>query len=240
MGLTVYYDLSLPTVTPEHSVRELLERLRAHAATLTLRAISPMYEYTMGELLDGRPVSWTGLESHFYSFGRINLDKTIAEAAAVGEMQRSAVIGFSVHPGHGCEGSAFGFTRPGLSSPPEDAEPATPWNCWSWIGFCKTQYASVVSNDHLVHCHLALVNMLEEAQRLGATIDVRDDTGYWKHRSVDLLIGEVEKWNSIIARIAGNLHDAVSSTSGESHRVEGSIFEHPDFERLETRGGVPD
>ena len=42
--------------------------------------------------------------------------------------------------------------------------------------------------------------------------------------------------NRIVARIAGAMHDA----AGEGVRTEGAIFDHPEFERLESeRRGDP-
>jgi hypothetical protein len=123
---------------------------------------------------------------------------------------------------------------PALTPRPEGLADEAPWDCWFWSWFCKTQYASVVSDDNLLKCHLGVIELLEEARRLGAEIEVHDETGYWEHRSTERLIREVTRMNGVVAKVAGALHDAMPSPPG-SHRVEGSIFEHPDFERLETR-----
>jgi hypothetical protein len=42
--------------------------------------------------------------------------------------------------------------------------------------------------------------------------------------------------NRLIAAFAGRLSDAYAASGGDSRQVEGEIFHHPDFERLETRG----
>ena len=54
--------------------------------------------------------------------------------------------------------------------------------------------------------------------------DLSLDHDHWERWSVPWLL------NRVVARFAGALHDTVSP----HHRAEGAIFEHPDFERLET------
>jgi hypothetical protein len=40
--------------------------------------------------------------------------------------------------------------------------------------------------------------------------------------------------NRLVARIAGAFVDRTRDSGGDSRRVQGAIFENPDFERLET------
>lgn len=87
-----------------------------------------------------------------------------------------------VHPGDRCEGATFGFAAPSPADSPEWPRHAHVYTDWHWHCCCKTQYASVVSDAHLVHCHLPLVALLEAAARLGITTEVRDETGYWATR----------------------------------------------------------
>ena len=86
--------------------------------------------------------------------------------------------------------------------------------------------------EHLIHCHTTLVALLEEAIRLGFDVTVRDETHYWETRDTARLLAEVREMNRVVARIAGALHDAV----GDKAHTAGAIFEHPEFEELETRG----
>jgi hypothetical protein len=146
------------------------------------------------------------------------------------DAERLGAAAFLMHPGRGSEAAIFGLVRPFLSESDATAERAEEASNWFWHYCCKTQYASVVSDEHLVRCHLAVVQTLEEAERLGFGITVRDETHYWETRSTDRLIAEVANMNRIVARFAGAFHDATSP----SVRAEGAIFEHPDFERLET------
>jgi hypothetical protein len=100
---------------------------------------------------------------------------------------------------------------------------------WFWHCSCKTQYASVVGDQHLVACHAGLARLLDRAASLGVDLTVRDETHYWDTRDERRLIAEVHRMNQIVARIAGKLSDA----TGPEHAVRAPIFQHAQFERLE-------
>lgn len=129
--------------------------------------------------------------------------------------------GFFVHPGRGCETASFGVLRR-ADSRGEHAE-------WFWRCSCKTQYASIVSDAHLIACHTVLVQLLDHAIQLGFDVDVYDETHYWETRDTARLVAEVHAMNQLVARFAGRLSDAI----GERHDIQATIFEHPRFERLE-------
>lgn len=129
--------------------------------------------------------------------------------------------GFFVHPGRGCETATFGFLRrTAATGAPAD---------WYWQCSCKTQYASAVSDAHLIACHTALVRLLDHAATLGIAVAVYDETHYWESRDVSRLVSEVHTMNQLVARVAGRLSDALGSTGD----LQAPIFEHPRFERLE-------
>ncbi len=233
MGLHICYELRLPSETPDDDALNLIERLRAYSVTLGFDDTSPIAKLTGGDLergdecLERWSVPWW---MHVASQGiRRGRDGTASE---VGNPDRLAVAGFFMYPGARSEAAAFGLVRPFIDQPPMDAErDDDEWQNWFWHYCCKTQYASVVSDEHFLHCHLSVVRMLEEAERIGFGITVRDETHYWDTRSTEQTLLEVRNMNRIVARFAGALHDAMSSSE---HRVEGAIFENPDFERLET------
>jgi hypothetical protein len=136
-----------------------------------------------------------------------------------------SAMGFFMNPGRGCETAHVGFLRRAdTSGAPAD---------WFWRCSCKTQYASIVSNEHLVACHTALVRLLDHAITLAINVDVYDETHYWETRDTSRLVDEVHKMNQIVARFAGRLSDEL----GEGKDVQASIFEHPRFERLEMGEG---
>ena len=92
---------------------------------------------------------------------------------------------------------------------------------------------STTLDHHVEARHTAdptLVALLEEAIQLGFDVTVRDETHYWETRDTNVLVAEVREMNRIIAPVAGAMHDAV----GDRARTEGAIFDHPEFERLES------
>lgn len=155
-------------------------------------------------------------------------------ADTIDEPDRLAAAAFLMHPGRESESALFGLVRPSLCNSTGVADRTGDASNWFWHYCCKTQYASIVSDDHLVRCHLAVVATLEEAQRLGFGVTVRDETHYWETRSTDRLVSEVRNMNRLVARVAGALHDAAPDLHAEA-----AIFEHPDFERLETEPPSP-
>lgn len=231
MGLHICYDITLPGTTTDDDVVRLLEDLRRYALTLAVAETSPVARLTGGDLTSHHDrwerwsVPWL---LHTFTHGmRKERDGAVG---SIEDSDRLAVAGFLMHPGARSEAAMFGVVRPLVTRRPANAERPEYWQHWFWHYCCKTQYASAVSDDHLVHCHLSVVRMLEEAERIGFGITVRDETHYWETRSIERLLLEVRDMNRIVARIAGKLSDAVSPAL----RAEGAIFEHPDFERLES------
>jgi hypothetical protein len=64
--------------------------------------------------------------------------------------------------------------------------------------------------------------------------DVRDEAGYYESPDTTQLLQRVSEMNRIVARFAGAFSDAFEKAGGAPRQVQGAIFEHPDFERLET------
>lgn len=180
-----------------------------------------------------RPPGWTSLEWFFRVWASVALQtrdgKSVYSSA---QRQRLGALGFALRPGRGSEAATFGFVRPLLTGPAPDSEVPEHCSDWFWAACCKTQYASIVSDAHLIRCHLLLVDLLEECARIGIRVAVRDETGYWETRSKEHLINEVGKMNRIVAAFAGRFHDAMPP----GLRAEGAIFEHPEFERFESDG----
>ncbi|HEY7565968.1 MAG TPA: hypothetical protein VH762_00235 [Gemmatimonadaceae bacterium] len=134
--------------------------------------------------------------------------------------------GFGIAVGAGSEPAALGVVQiclPGQT--PSD---------WNWHCCCKTQYASVHSDDNLVRCHHSIVAALEAAQSLGFDVTVHDETGYWESRDATRLISAVTEMNKLVASLAGRVTDAARNAGADSRAIQSEIFKHPDFERLET------
>jgi hypothetical protein len=233
MGLHLCYELALPRETAATAVAQRLRLLHEAAARLPFANVSSLVQVTDGEALGDVNLFDCSLEDFFRLSARARLDPKDEHTGKRADRLPDGV-GFAVHPGQYCEGATFGLAW----VPPEDEDgnrlSGEPY-VWHWHFCCKTQYASVVSDEHLIHCHTTLVALLEEATRLGFDVTVRDETHYWETRDTNVLLAEVREMNRIVARIAGAMHDAVP----EGVRTEGAIFKHPEFEVLETRPARP-
>ena len=153
---------------------------------------------------------------------RLGLDEDVRVDVPAG--LPTTAIGFAVAPGSGSEPAAFGLARLDGDTPSR----------WSWWCCCKTQYASSLGDEHLIKCHTAVISLLDAAKQIGFECDVRDETGYFDSRDTNELLSRVADMNRIVARFAGAFSDAFTKAGGDARQVQGEIFRHPDFERLET------
>jgi hypothetical protein len=221
MGLHLCYRLTLPGETGVDDVRAKVHALEQFAATVGFEKILGPTEYTIDELmkLDDRD---------FVKIIASTLCGDLPDFYGIPSTE-SCAFAFVVVPGAECEPAFFGFVGPGsrsrIGGPDDDLHPGE----WFWSAACKTQYASMVSDEHLVKCHLGLVRVLEHAATLGITVTVEDETGFWEHRSVERLIEAVRDMNRVIARFAGAIHDRM----GDEHHIDAPIFDHPELEHLE-------
>jgi hypothetical protein len=215
MGLHLNYELRLPATNTDEQIAERLEALRTFAAELPFDEVSPVVRAHSAELPTARP--WPAAIAFHASIIAEPWDEDApALTGDVGTAQ-----GFLVNPGQGCETAFFGFLR--------RADDAGGHSEWYWHCSCKTQYASTVSDVHLVTCHTSLVRLLDHASTLGVDVIVRDETFYWETRDVQRLISETHRMNRIVAAFAGKMSDVF----GNGHSLRAPIFDHPRFERLE-------
>jgi hypothetical protein len=239
MGLSICYELSLPAARPEAEVHALLTRLRDEALALPFSATSELVRLTEHELEGPWPMrglAFPRLEDVVDVTGRFVRDELYRERVGiVDEVARvdapagleTVLIGFAVAPGKGSEPAAFGLAKIGAEG--ESSR-------WSWHCCCKTQYVSAHGDDHFVRCHTSVVKLLDAAKRLGLDCIVHDEAGYHETRDESQLLQSVGEMNRLVARFAGQFTDAYTAAGGASREVQGEIFRHPDFERLETEG----
>ena len=216
MGLTVHYQLTLPGDTPADDVRAKLLELKAFADTVGFERVLGPTEYTPDELAGLEDRDIVKILASTMCDDRFEFDQL--------EWGDPCAMAFLVVPGAECECAVFGFLAPGARRDPDDHP-----RDWFWGAFCKTQYASMVSDEHFLKCHLGLVRVLDHAAKLGITVSVGDEGGYWDTRSTEKLLDSVYHMNRLMARFAGALSDRL----GEGHKLEAPIFDHPDFEHLE-------
>ena len=237
MGLTLHYKLLAPAAQAEADTVRRLAKLRDRALELPFSAVSNPVRFTESDLIRPWPMrglAFPSLENVVDVAARSERNDLYRRwiGAPDGAWPRPDVpddypvesLGFAIAPGPGCEPAAFGLAtmRPiGTTD-------------WSWHWWCKTQYASNHGEDNFVRCHTSLVALLDTARDLGFVVDVHDDSGFWDSRNTAELRARVIEMNRLIARIAGAFVDETRAAGIDSHDVEGAIFEHPDFERLET------
>ena len=241
MGLHVCYELSLPVGTPETKVREVLTALREHALTLPFAEVSGLVRFSRRDLEQPSPMrglSYVELQNVvditarsvskelFCESRGIDIDDEAYYRAELTDDVEVVVVGFAVAPGDRSEPASFAVLRLEGGGVPSR---------WWWHCCCKTQYASVVSNEHLLKCHRAVVALLDAAKRIGLEATVRDETGFYESRDEAQLVANVAEMNRLVARVAGRFSDAFAEAGGDSRQVQGQIFRHPDFERLETK-----
>lgn len=255
MGLTLGFELSLSGETSEAEVAERFRNLRKRAIDLSFKAVSEVIRLEGDAIVEFRPLHGLAFESldhvvqlsahlqrdHLYSDAiGLSLED---ECVAIDEHSREyhpivappeingVAWGFAIQPADGSEPAAFVLSQ--LRTVPR------PTRWWGQC-FCKTQYASVHGNDNFIRCHTSLVGLLDAAKEIGFEVEVFDDGGYWDSRDVHALSEAVADMNRVVARFAGAFADAVREAQGTSEAVQGTIFEHPDFERLETEARESD
>jgi hypothetical protein len=218
VGLTIHYELRLPEEASRADVRRVLSSLREFALTLPFEFVSAVH--SMPAAKPGRRPPGNRRKAWLATWASIIAqpwDEDIPSLA--GDV--STAQGFLVNAGRGCESAIVGFLRRGDESGSVRE--------WFWQCSCKTQYASIVSDEHFVRCHTSIVSLLDCAIRSGIEVIVHDETEFWERRDERQLIEEVHRMNQIVASLAGRLADTI----GSGHSVQAAIFEHPRFEHLE-------
>lgn len=215
MGLHLNFDLHLDESTTVAHASAMLRALHSHAHTLPFASVSPFVsaatpdaDDTSDQLASLR--RWASILADPVE-GDVRTDRGAVDSA----------MGFLVYPGQGSETTWFGLMQR------HDGD----MRCtrWDWSAHCKTQYASLVSDVHLLTCHTSLVALLDAAIAIGLGVTVRDETSYWDTRDTARLLREVHRMNRIVAAFAGKVSDAM----GKQHRVVAPIFSHRRFEQLE-------
>lgn len=239
MGLHLCYELSLAADVPEVDVARLISALRERAVALPFDRVSESVRLTEQALAGPFPLrglAYERLEDVAHVVAVLTREELyrrrlgVPAEAGYTKVDVPAGVptvarGFAVALGRGCEPAAFGVAQ--LVGGGHEPSP------WWWHRCCKTQYASVLGDEHLLRCHGSLAELLDAAAALGFDVVVRDEAGYWESRDPRQLAEAVAEMNRVVARFAGKITDAMRDAGADGRQVKGAIFEHPDFERLE-------
>ena len=223
MGLTISWNLELNSASIDE-VRAKIAHLRKLALKLPFQQVEELVEIE-GEacIFDKYDLQ----DPHIFLKLR-GLKATDIALNGCSAVDSTYLIAFDSLPGEGCETAAFGLAA--------HSDPLESVNDWYWTGFCKTQYASnpqYGGMQNFVNCHLAIVTMLDEAQKLGITCDVTDGSDYWENRDINGLVDSVRESNLLIAALTGSISNQFKTTDT---KIYAPILEYPNFEYLEAEG----
>jgi hypothetical protein len=175
MGLHICYDLHLPGDSTEADVRARVEQLHACAGALPFEKVSLVVSIAPGDPIPESSWAPRDITNFLRTWASILSEPVDAEGCRVGpraEVAMTAAAGLVVRPGARCEAATFGLCAPMKADDAARAPGAVDHDAWYWHYCCKTQYASLVSDEHLIRCHTSLLTLLENASRIGFTVDV--------------------------------------------------------------------
>lgn len=216
MGLTVHYQLRAETLSTAVA-RRIVERLHERAEQLPFAHVGPI-QPAGDEPNDVWP---EGLE-------------VIGNDVERFDVLPNRGVYFRTLPGRGAETATIGLCAYPKTIVIEGGRRIrTKLDGWSWHTFCKTQYASNPTYggvENFLRSHVALIELLDYARKLGLETKVDDEGRYAEHRNLAVLRQEIGEWNELVAGMVGCLKDALP---GES---EAPITRYPNYERLEAAG----
>lgn len=230
MGLCINWTVHAPPTASAKDAALSLTRWRQACLDLPFDAVSDLVHFTAAEIksrLDDRAdrYRWFLIQASAY----VGVDPTNEDAGSV-SVDPIEIVGFTADPGADCEPMNCFLARypetyrvAGLEIRPEIAG-------WRGSSFCKTQYASAVTPEHFLKCHLTVTAALDAANALGLLKSVTDEGEFWTDRDPVKLLKTVDRWNAGIAAFVGSMQDALGT------KVAAPIKSHPGFERLEHLG----
>lgn len=243
MGLTIHYQLA--AAGDEVHARKLVQQLRQAALDLPFQHVGDLVEFRGDECDWTRrakddPYRWLLIQT----CTDVSLPVTPAERREGirrdVDVLPAHVIAFEAEPGDGCEAANFGLCQyPREVSHPQFGKLQTKLEGWTWHSSCKTHYASdprCGGLPNFLRCHLGVVALLDEAQRLGCLGRVSDEGGFWQTRSLEGLTKQIGEQTAMLAGFLGMLKNVAGQAPGGSGAIEAPIVEYPNFERLEAEG----
>ncbi len=243
MGLTIHYQLT--ATLDEALARKLVHQLRQAALDLPIQHVGDMVEFRGNECdwkwrADDDPYRWLLIQA------RTDIPLPVTPAERRRGVRREMdvvpkhVIAFETEPGDGCEAANFGLCQyPCEVSHPQFGKHQTKLKGWSWRSFCKTHYAGdprCGGLPNFLRCHLGVVALLDEAQRLGCLAKVSDEGEFWETRNLERLTKEIGEQSATLAGFLGVLEAAAGQAPDGSGGVEAPIAKYPNFEHLEAEG----
>lgn len=215
MGLTIHYKLTVTENISSAAARALVERAARHAKEIGGAKVSEIFQVEPDFPFTSLFVTAeTGNEN----------ESTFADAPA----QAGWLV--SASPGDGGESVFLALCQyPREVALRGQRLPTGYTGGWMFQGSCKTQFAAEHGWEHFLRCHKSVIQILDFWRELGVAVEVVDEGDFWETRSEEKLRAALNKYDGLVAAVAGVLKDAGNS-------VESPIFERKDFERLEAAG----
>lgn len=243
MGLTIHYQLA--ATGDEAHARKLVQQLRQAALGLPFQHVGEIVEFRDDQCdwqqrADDDPNRWLLIQARTHIALSVSPPEKRRGITREMDVLPQHVIAFETEPGDGCEPANFGLCR-FLSevSHPDFGKLQTKLKGWSWHSYCKTHYASdprCGGLPNFLRCHLGVVALLDEAQRLECLGNVSDEGEFWETRNLERLTKEVGEQSAVLASVFGALKDTAGQASGGTGTVEAPIAGYPNFEHLEADG----
>jgi len=230
MGLTIHYTLHAPAIFSFNDARTLITQLQTFAKKLPIKTCTKIITYK-----DGKDDPRFGdFRSYLLMLPHAENDENPPHLF----VRPLELVEFDLHQ-PGSESAAFGLARYAATASAERfniKDHPTNLTGWRWSVFCKTQYASLEKEGgfpNFFAIHDGICQVLDQAKRLGIETDVTDESEYFTHRDKAKLEAEINKWNRMVAAVAGTLKDACKD---RPDAIASPITDTPEFERLEAQG----
>jgi hypothetical protein len=221
MGLTIHYHLA--ATGDEANARKLVQQLREAALDLPFQHVGEIVECRGDECnwkhrADDDRCRWLLIQAGTHIALPVTPSEKRRGVRRKLDVRPSHLIAFETEPGDGCEQANFGLCQyPSEVSDPEFGKHQTKLEGWSWHSFCKTHYASDPRYGGLpnfLRCHLGVVALLDEAQKLGILGAVSDEGNFWASRSLARLTKEIGEQSAMLAG-RGQQQHALHAPAGD-------------------------
>ena len=172
MGLTIHYRLESKAKSQSEAQKQV-EQLRQKALDLPFKEVDEIVDLEGDELNleivpKDDPNRWLLIQAEQY----------LEREGRHYRIPPTRLIAFSTFPGNGCEAANFGLAQYPKTIEIEGNKVRTNFGGWLWSSFCKTQYASnpeCGGVEHFLRCHLAVVRLLDQAEKIGILKEVSDE-----------------------------------------------------------------
>lgn len=239
MGLTIHWKFKFNS-NNEKDALDAIQSMRQRAMDLPFDEVEDIIDlkgedtkFVRGEGFEDDPNAWFKIQANEY----VNIPKGNGVTRSF-NVNPKRIIGFTIIVGPGCEPMNVFLANYQKTISVDDSgikkRLRTGLNGWVGGSFCKTQYANNPAcggTQNFLRCHIAVIRLLDYAKELGILDYVNDEGDYYENRNIKEFVGEISKWDEMIAGLAGAMSDALGQEN-----IVSEITKYPNFEFLEAKG----